>query len=193
MATFSKKAPYHSELREVSEQNGIWLRPEGTPKDSKYKDKPAFVSISVSTDGGEVDPQKYTLNVENDAIRAHLAALTVGQWYLVKAHGARDDAYLEIADSEGNPVPAPSAPLAGTAPPAGPPSAPPVTRQQSAPPAGAPPSEQGGDAIAKELVHALLSAARIVEYVEQKLGREITENDRALAATIFIETNRRSR
>lgn len=96
--TWDKKTIFHSELMRAS-QGGLAVRFTGKPRDSKYPGKPAFVGFQVMGDDGE-----YTLNIENDKIRAALEDVPVKMWVAVRADGRGEDAWISIEDANGNPV-----------------------------------------------------------------------------------------
>jgi hypothetical protein len=94
--TFERNGVYHSDLVNHGE---ILIKLTSGPRDSKYKGKLPWVGFRV--DG---DDKAYTLNIENDAIKADLEACPLETWLLVKASGRGDGAFLIIEDRDGNPL-----------------------------------------------------------------------------------------
>ena len=92
---FPKRSLYHSNLREKTEASPLRVCFTSPPRDSKYPNKPAYVTLEIEGDG--ID---YTYAVENEAIRAQLTKVDFGPWYEVRALGAKDSAFLEITEAD---------------------------------------------------------------------------------------------
>ena len=78
------------------------------------------------------DDDDYWLQAENDQVAAVLASMPKNVWLIVKAHGDRDSAYLEMTDVDGNPLTSLDQAVEATAPtqPAPPPPAAPAQPKQ---------------------------------------------------------------
>lgn len=96
---FERSSIYHSELRRVTEEGtGISFMVVSDPKLSKDKVNTIF---KIAPYG---DADQYWLQAENDRVRDVLASMPKNTHLIVKAHGDRDSAYLEITDVDGNPL-----------------------------------------------------------------------------------------
>jgi hypothetical protein len=96
---FEKSSIYHSDLRRATEDNsGISFMVTSDPKLSKNKTDHIF---KIQPYGDDDD---YWYQAENDQITAVLGGAPKNTWLIVKAHGDRDSAYLEITDVDGKPL-----------------------------------------------------------------------------------------
>lgn len=96
---FEKGSIYHSDLRKVTEDGtGISFMLTSDMKMSRNK-KDQIVKIKPYGDDDD-----YWYQAENEQIAAVLAQLPRDQWLICKAHGDRDNAYLELTDVDGKPL-----------------------------------------------------------------------------------------
>ena len=166
MATFDKKTVYHSALVPVSPLRVMLI---GEVRPSKFAGKPPWIAFKV-----EGDEQEYQYTVENAACEAVLKQAPRNVWVTLNAAGSRDAAVLELVDlyerrDNGG----------GSG----------VSQHASGSTQGSAP----GDSLAAEMFHALSVAADVVEQFRKRHGREPSETERAIAASLFIERNRSQR
>jgi hypothetical protein len=174
--TFNKKTVYHSELASKGVLTIMLTQP---PRASKYAGKPAYAKLRIQ--GDDTD---YTLTVENEMVDEALCALPLNAFVTVHAQGARETARLVVKDA-----PAPRQP-------------PPVRREAPAernrPVADREARQQRpattdvptANAMDLAMWNALTAGHRIVAAFVKYHGREPSEAERCIAASLFIESNR---
>jgi hypothetical protein len=193
---WEKGSIYHSDLRRATEDNaGISFMLVSEVKLSKNKtDK----IVKLQPYG---DDDSYWYQAENQAIASQLEALPQDVWLIVKAHGDRASAVLEITDVDGVPIEAlpsdhPHQPTGITPPPSTPPT-PPSTQQPalvSTPPnepqvpAGVPQVQDRREKVDDSMLECLCRAQEIVGRFA-KLHDDAPPSDlvQRVGVSLFIE------
>jgi hypothetical protein len=142
------------------------------PRPSRYPGKPEYCDLTI---GGE----SWQYNCESPAIAEQLQAVPLNTPLRIHALGSKDAAHLEVEQ-------------AANLPPAGSSTEAPTTHARTAAqnrvqvpaPTPAPPTCSRG------YWDALDVAVALVERFKAKHGREPSEAERAIAATLYIEFNR---
>jgi hypothetical protein len=176
MATWQKRGVYHSALRE---KGPIRMAFTSEVKQSKYAGKPPFVYFKVAGDDTE-----YQYTVENPTVEQQindaLSAFGKDTYIMVEAAGTKDTAVLHTsaAEDDGSPASVPQqAPQSA----------------QDAHGGSQAPTQQGGQpqkSLARNLWECLQAAKDVADAFQQKYGREMTENERTIAISLYIERNR---
>ncbi len=174
MSTFDKVGLYHSDIVKAGDVV-VTITSEG-PQKSKFAGKPNFI-------GFKCEGKDHTLNIENDAIGELLTGWK-GQTVTLRASGRGDDATIEVLAADEPPPaarkPAPARPAPAANKPA------PAQHKPAADPARAFQSAKIYMAQVSVLMEMALKASAAV--CKKALPNATTEDVRAIAATIFIES-----
>jgi hypothetical protein len=167
VATARARTLYHSKLRDLGCVSAVLT---ARPRPSKYPGKPEYCDLTI---GGE----SWQYNCETPAIAEQLQAVPLNTPLRVTALGSKEAAHLEVEQAEAGPTgptfyPATTSRTAAQ------------NRVQAPAPAPAAPTCSRG------FWDALDVAVALVEQFKAKHGREPSEAERAIAATLYIEFNR---
>ncbi len=168
VSTARTRTLYHSALRAMGEVSAVLT---ARPRPSRYPGKPEYCDLTI---GGE----SWQYNCESPAIAEQLQAVPLNTPLRIHALGSKEAAHLEVEQGE-NRSPANGSEAPTT-----------VSRLTSQNRVQAPAPTPAAPTCSRGYWDALDVAVALVEQFKAKHGREPSEAERAIAATLFIELNR---